>query len=162
MIKFCKTREDAVIPSKAYPTDSGYDITILGVEKVINSNTSLYKTGIRVKMPHGFYCEIFPRSSISKTGYMISNSAGIIDSTYSGEIFVALTKTNEEAPDLKFPCKIGQLIPRELFNLKTQEVSSDEFEQLHGESQRKDGGFGSTDKLNPSVPKMQKDEVNKA
>lgn len=154
MIYFTKTREDAVLPSKAYPTDCGYDLTILGVEKVINSNTTLYKTGIKIKMPHGYHCEIYPRSSISKMGYMLSNSIGVIDPSYSGELFVALTKTNSEAPDLKFPCKIAQIILKTSIHFPTKEVSNDEFEQLHADSLRQSGGFGSTDKLNTSVPKV--------
>lgn len=137
-IKFKKLRSDAIIPSKADNLDSGYDVSILGVHKDMG-NTKLYSTGISVTPPKGYYLELVPRSSIVKYGYMLKNGVGIIDQTYTGEILVALIKVDSSAPDLEFPLKIVQLIPKEFHHFETEEVDGLE------KTNRGSGGFGSTD-----------------
>lgn len=135
--KFMRTRQDAVPPRKAHATDSGYDLWLL--EKVKEENgMMMYDTGIAVKPPHGFYFELVGRSSISKSGYILANSIGIIDSSYRGTLKVALVKVNPEAPELEVPCKLVQLIPRQFLHLDAVEV--DELDS----TMRGDGGFGSS------------------
>lgn len=48
----------------------------------------------------GYYLQVFPRSSLSKSGYALANSVGIIDENYTGNIFIALTKTEPFAREL--------------------------------------------------------------
>lgn len=64
------------------------------------NNTILYDTGIKINVKYGYYAEVVPRSSLSKSGYMLANSIGIIDNSYRNNIFVALTKINPDAPDI--------------------------------------------------------------
>jgi deoxyuridine 5'-triphosphate nucleotidohydrolase len=137
--KWMKTRPDAVKPSKERASDSGYDLTILEPVKSFGK-TTLYSTGIKVVPEFGWYLDIVPRSSISKTGYMLANSVGIIDRTYTGEILVALIKVDDDAKDLELPCRIAQIIPRQIVNVDLIEVDSFE------ETSRNDGGFGSSNK----------------
>jgi len=137
--KFNKTRKDAVIPTKSNVSDSGFDLVLL--EKIKNmGDVELYTTGIKIQPCFGYYFDLVPRSSISKTGYMLANSLGIIDRTYIGEIFVALRKVNKDAPDLELPCKVVQIIPRQIVHFTWEEVDNIE------ETKRNDGGFGSTGK----------------
>lgn len=133
-----KTRADAVLPSKAHASDSGYDLTIVEKVKDYDSRTSLYTTGIKVNPGYGWYFDLVARSSIIKTGYIITNGLGIIDRTYQGEIMVALTKINSDAPDLELPNRIAQLIPRPIVHVNFTEV--DDFD----DTARGAGGFGST------------------
>jgi dUTP pyrophosphatase len=135
--KFIKTRDDAIMPSRAHSSDTGFDITIVGVLKK-TSNVTFYSTGIKVQPPHGYYFELVPRSSISKTGYSLANNIGIIDQNYRGEIIVALRKNDEKADDLILPCKIAQLIPKQWFNMVFEEDVN------ITETVRDTGGFGST------------------
>tara|TARA_Y100000389_G_scaffold201059_1_gene242863 strand:- start:10490 stop:11230 length:741 start_codon:yes stop_codon:yes gene_type:complete len=137
---FAKCKECAVIPSKAHQSDTGFDLTIIDKVKRIDEKTVLYGTGIKVIPPSGYYFEIVPRSSISKTGYILSNNIGIIDQSYRGELLVALTKINPEAPDIELPCRIAQLIPREYIHLIPIVVSTDSF----SDTTRGSGGFGSS------------------
>lgn len=135
--KYKKTRIDAVAPSKAHITDTGYDLHL--VEKVKEENGMvMYDTGIAVKPPHGYYFELVGRSSISKSGYIMANSVGIIDTSYRGSLKVALIKVNKDMPDLELPCRLVQLIPRQFLHLDAQEV-----DELDATS-RGDGGFGSS------------------
>lgn len=135
--KFQRTRYDAIAPHKAHVTDSGYDLWLL--EKVKEENGMvMYDTGIAVKPPHGFYFELVGRSSISKSGYIMANSVGIIDASYRGSLKVALIKINRDIPDLELPCRLVQLIPRQFVHLEAQEV-----EELDSTA-RGEGGFGSS------------------
>jgi dUTP pyrophosphatase len=98
----------------------------------------LYDTGIAVQPPIGYYFELVGRSSISKTGYIVANSVGIIDASYTGSIKVALVKVWKEAQDIELPARLVQLIPRQFIHLEPKEVS--EFDG----TKRADGGFGSS------------------
>ena len=98
----------------------------------------LYDTGIAVQPPMGYYFELVGRSSISKTGYIVANSIGIIDASYTGSLKVALIKVNKDAPDIQLPARIVQLIPRQLIHLDAIEV-----EDLN-DTTRAEGGFGSS------------------
>ena len=140
VINFIKISKDAIIPKKANFSDVGYDISILNVHKKLNSKTTLYDTGICLNIPVGYYVEIVPRSSIVKSGYMLSNSIGIIDCSYKGNLYVGLTKVCDDAIEIAYPFKCCQLIVRKQVFPKFIEM---EMEDVL-ESKRNIGGFGST------------------
>jgi deoxyuridine 5'-triphosphate nucleotidohydrolase len=141
ILKVFKTDIDAVMPTKASYSDTGYDLTIIKEYKNLDSGVILYDTGIKLDIPNGYYVEIVPRSSISKSGYMLANNIGIIDQSYRGNLYVALIKINKDMPDIPLPCKCCQIIFRkqEYVNL---ELSNEDFSITN----RGDGGFGSTGK----------------
>ena len=140
-VKFCKHDENAIIPSLANCNEIGFDLTVISKIKDINKTTSMYETGISVQPPDGYYFEIVPRSSLSKTGYMLTNSIGIIDPTYRGTLKIVLTKVCDDAPEFELPNKRFQLVPRihisKDMNVKVVEGLD--------ETYRGNGGFGSTD-----------------
>lgn len=133
------TNPNAVIPTKAYHSDVGYDLTAISVFKQISQRTALYDTGLKMSAPDGYYLEILPRSSLSKTGYMLSNSVGIIDPQYTGNLLIALTKVDDSMPDLEVPFCRCQLVVR-----KAEMFGMVRVESLVA-SARGDGGFGSSD-----------------
>ena len=139
-IKVYKTDKDAVIPSKAFEEDAGYDLTIIKKIKDFNSKTSLYDTGIKIEIDEGYYTEIVPRSSISKFGYILANNIGIIDNHYRGNLMIALTKIADDAPEIVFPFKCCQLIVRKQVFADLYEITDDNLSSTI----RNDGGFGST------------------
>ena len=138
---FKKYDKNAVIPSKAYASDTGYDLTLINISKDMSRDAQtiiMFDTCIGVCPPDGYYTEVVPRSSLSKTGYMMVNSIGIIDSSYRGSIKVVLTG-DESLSRLQLPFKGFQLILRKL-----EEAVAVEVDDLDITS-RGDGGFGSTD-----------------
>jgi dUTP pyrophosphatase len=139
-IKVYKTNKDAVIPSKAFEEDAGYDLTIISKIKDFNSKTSLYDTGIKIEVDEGYYTEIVPRSSISKFGYILANNIGIIDNHYRGNLMIALTKIADDAPEIQLPFKCCQLIIRKQILTNLYEITEDTLTS----TLRNDGGFGST------------------
>ena len=116
ILKIYKVDEKAVIPSKNNYSDAGLDLTIISENKRLNSDTILYDTGIKIEIPNGYYVEIVPRSSISRSGYMLANSIGIIDQGYTGNLYVALRKINNECEDLVLPYKCCQIIMKKQIN----------------------------------------------
>ena len=139
-IKVYKTDKDAVIPSKAFEEDAGYDLTIIKKIKDFNSKTTLYDTGIKIEVDEGYYTEIVPRSSISKFGYILANNIGIIDNHYRGNLMIALTKIADDAPEIEFPFKCCQLIVRKQIFSNLYEITDDNLSS----TLRNEGGFGST------------------
>lgn len=126
-------------PAKAHIMDSGYDVYIIDVHKHDDkTNTTYYRTGLKVRPPFGFYFEMYPRSSLSKTGYMLANSVGVIDANYRGEVLVALKKVCASAPDLDLPLKAVQLIPKAFVHMEA--IETNDFD----DTERNEGGFGSS------------------
>jgi len=138
-IYFKRHSDIAVPPTKANPYATGYDLYIVRVTKVIDDNTIMYDTDISVQPPEGYYTEVVPRSSIINTGWMLANSVGIIDEDYRGTIKVVLRRL-EGAKYLELPLRIAQLIPRRRETI--QMIESDTLT----ETERGEGGFGSTNK----------------
>lgn len=153
--KVYKKDDNAIIPSKTHYSDVGYDITIIKKIKDINSTTSLYDTGLSFNVSFGYYIELVPRSSLSKSGYMLSNSIGIIEKSYTGTILVPLTKVAPEAEDIVLPFKCCQLLfkPQVYMNILDASLETEDI------TNRGNGGFGSTDvvilKSLPTSPKEQ-------
>ena len=140
IVKFKKHDPDAIIPKKAGKHEVGFDLVAIKLVKKIGEKTFMYDTCISVQPPNGYYTEIIPRSSIVKTGYILSNNTGIIDPTYRGTLKICLTKIDNTLPDLKLPFIKLQLVLRKFILAKEEEV----FDLT--ETERGGGGFGSTDK----------------
>ncbi len=140
-IRFVKLDERAVTPTKGTAYSIGYDLTVIDISEKSDKfpeNTTLYRTGLAIEPPEGYYTEIVPRSSISKTGYFMANSIGIIDEDYRGELLIAVTKHSPEMPDLELPFRKFQLILKkaEYYNMCEVKTLSN--------TERDNGGFGST------------------
>ena len=91
---FAKVRPDAIIPTKE-DENAGYDIYANFKEDYVvipPQSTKLIPTGIASAMTDKYYLNVAERGSTGKIG--MKYSAGIIDSGYRGEIFIALTNTN--------------------------------------------------------------------
>lgn len=140
-LKVWKVADDAVTPCKARESDVGLDLTIISVHKTMRENVIMYDTGIKLGIPTGYYVEVVPRSSLSKTGWMLANSVGIIDASYTGNIYVALIRADPDAEMLPLPFKGFQLILRKQNFVYVQEQDSIE-SLVH--TARGTGGFGST------------------
>lgn len=98
-IIFAKVKENAIIPSKEQE-NAGFDIYACwdGVEKkdkIIKPHTTkLIPTGIACALPINYYFQVEERGSTGSKG--IKKSAGVVDSGYRGEIFVAISNVNDK------------------------------------------------------------------
>ena len=135
-LKFKKLHKDAVAPKIANHGDAGADLTAISVDYDIN-NIITYGTGIAVEIPEGYVGLIFPRSSIYKKQLILSNSVGVIDCGYRGEIKFKF-RGDRESDVYKIGDRIGQLVI-----MPIPSVEWEESEELT-DSVRGEGGFGST------------------
>lgn len=84
-VKIKKLHPDAVVPSYAHSTDCGLDLT--AVSKTFDEyGNVVYGFGLAFEIPEGYAGFIFPRSSNHKSGLLLTNSVGVIDSSYRGEV----------------------------------------------------------------------------
>ena len=139
-VKIKKVHTDAVKPKYAKESDAGMDL----VATSIISNTSFqitYGIGLAMEIPDGMVGLVFPRSSIRNTELTLSNSVGVIDAGYRGELQATFNKLNGlDSIAYNVGDRIAQIIivPHPV----VQFVEVDEL----SESKRGDGGFGSTGK----------------
>ena len=141
-VKIKKLNENAVIPKYAKDGDAGMDLVATSI--ISETNTQItYGIGLALEIPDGFVGLVFPRSSIRKTRLQLSNSVGVIDSGYRGELQATFNKINNNSQsenDYKVGDRIAQIMiipyPKIIFR-EVEELSNTE---------RGDGGFGSTGK----------------
>lgn len=96
--------------------------------------------GFAVELPEGYHAEIYLRSSLgAKTPLRVSNSVGIIDSDYRGEVCVILDNITKF---LGWKIRNGERIAQMII-VKDPEVELVEVDEL-SETKRGTGGFGST------------------
>lgn len=136
-VRIKKMHEAGVIPAYAKPGDAGLDL--VAVSETWNDNNTMvtYGTGLAVEIPEGYVGLLFPRSSISKTNLELSNSVGVIDSGYRGEIMFKF-RYNSEGMVYDVGDRVGQLII-----LPYPSIEFEEVEELSS-TDRGEGGFGST------------------
>ena len=132
-VKIKKLHPNAVIPHYAKIGDAGLDLTAIGFETTDTHIT--YHTGLAIEIPYGYVGLLFPRSSVYKTEQVLSNSVGVIDSGYRGEVMLKFSRSKKE---YIIGDRIGQIIL-----LKYPQIDFEEVDQLTSTSRAK-GGFGST------------------
>ena len=133
-----KLSENAVIPKYAMHGDAGMDLTVTDIEIVDHFHVK-YKFGIAIEIPLGYVGLVFPRSSIYKQGQILTNSVGVIDSGYRGEICAVMMGNNS---DLSY--KVGDRAAQ-IMIIPYPQIEFEESNYL-SESERGSGGYGSTGK----------------
>lgn len=138
-VKIKKLHPDAVIPTYAREGDAGMDLTATSVWLDKDGNIC-YGTGLAFEIPQGYVGLLFPRSSNSRTNLVLSNSVGVLDSGYRGEVTFKFKQVPRHGDAYIRGERIGQIIilpyPKIYF------VVSDEL----SETERGAGGYGSTGK----------------
>ena len=120
--------------------DAGLDLYVLDDIVIKAGDTVLIKLGIACEPIDGKAYYLMPRSSISKTPLRMSNSIGLIDGGYRGEIMAVVDNIKKES----YTVEPGQ----RLFQLVAMDGSPIHFKLVDelSESTRGEGGFGSTGK----------------
>ena len=158
-VRFKRLHPDAVVPFKKYPEDFCYDVVATS-EQEIAPNVWKYGIGLAFEIegkPDDLVVEnefgkellriqqdrkvnvsldLRPRSSIYKTGMVLSNSVGTVDDL--GEVSAIFYHVFPDMPRYRVGDRIGQIKLGITLSLEFEEV--DEL----GETARGDGGYGST------------------
>lgn len=84
-VKVKRLSENAVVPTYGKPGDAGMDLTATTRHFDVEGNV-VYGTDLAFEIPEGFVGLLFPRSSNAKKDLVLTNSVGVIDSGYRGEV----------------------------------------------------------------------------
>lgn len=140
-VNFKKLNKFAKVPTRADEGSAGYDLYCAESHPVLIApgKTEKISTGIAMELPEGTFGGIFARSGLAtKKGLRLANSVGVIDSSYRGEIIVALHNDSNIIQSVARGERIAQLIILKYTPLKFKEVNE------LTETERGDGGFGHT------------------
>ena len=135
-----RLRDDAVLPTRAYPGDAGLDLAACDRHELGPGERALVGTGIAVAIPEGHAGLVTPRSGLAaKNGITIVNTPGLVDSGYRGELRVILHNTDRHETVVIEPgMRIAQLVV-----VAVPEAALREVDELPG-SERGSSGFGSS------------------
>lgn len=145
-VKVKKLNENAVIPFKTYERDFCYDVVAVSEEEVA-PNVWKYGIGLAFQIDkeslfgHRYLnlsIDFRPRSSVWKTGMVLSNCVGTIDELYTGEVSAVFYHVFPNMERYKVGQRIGQI--KIGTTMPIEFVVVDELD----ETERNDGGYGST------------------
>lgn len=170
-IKVDLINDKAKIPSKSYDKDFCYDIVATSEEEVA-PNVWKYGTGLRFQIQRENECcvplhmddsgglfdydfresnlklsiDIRPRSSIYKTGMVLSNSVGTVDEDYTGEVSCFFYHVFPQMERYHVGDKIAQMKVGTTYPISFEKCT----DTIHGPhiepTDRGGSGFGSTGK----------------
>lgn len=148
-VKIKKLNKKAQMPFKAHSDDAGFDLYATSKEYDKYQNI-VYGTGLAFEIPKGYAGLVFPRSSNAKKDMVLTNCVGVIDSCYRGEVFLKFKRllthstynklTWYDEREYEIGDRIGQIII-----MPYPEIEFEEVDELT-DTDRSDGGYGSTDK----------------
>ena len=139
-IKVKRLNELAMLPTKAHATDAGFDLHAVSKNYDDDGNV-VYGCGLAFEIPEGYMGLVFPRSSNAKKSLLLSNSVGVIDAGYRGEVTAKFKRL--------YPISQGEYAIGERFaQLIVMPIPAVEFEVVEelSDSERGVGGYGSSGK----------------
>jgi dUTP pyrophosphatase len=137
-IPITRVHDDALLPTRAHPTDAGMDLYALEGVEIPPQQRVLVRTGIAAAVPPGFVALFWDRSGLAaKSG--ITTLAGVIDASYRGEWKVVLFNTTDGTYRVERGERVAQVLIQQVV-LHTWKVVS----RLPDGTERTRNGFGST------------------
>lgn len=129
------------LPTYATEQSAGMDLTA-ALEEAIElgpGERALVPTGISIALPQGYEAQVRPRSGLAiKNGVTVLNTPGTVDADYRGEIGVVLINHGQDNFIIERGMRIAQMVIAKHANVEWKVVKE------LGETDRGDGGFGST------------------
>lgn len=128
------------VPKQETRGAAGFDLASTIEARIYPGAYAMIPTGWALQVPFGLVGMVCPRSGLAlKHGITVLNAPGIIDCDYTGEVKVLLVNHGERPFDIKPGDRIAQLVVAGYARGLVEEVSS-----FSRETERGDGGFGST------------------
>lgn len=127
-------------PFKKHSTDAGWDLKCTKAFSIGPRKQKAVNLGIQVEIPEGYVGLLFPRSGLStRKGLNLANVIGVIDSDYRGDVIAVVKNNGPGILRVKEYERICQLlvVPVLIDDIAIVDELS--------ETERGDGGFGSTD-----------------
>ncbi len=140
-VKVKKITPTAIIPERGSKFSAGYDLSADINESILVRPRETVKipTGLSFEVPEGYFGGIYARSGLAtKQGLRPANAVGVCDSDYRGEYIVAIHNDSDTTRIIEPGQRIAQVVFQPYLICDLEDV--DELT----ETQRGDGGFGST------------------
>ncbi len=145
IVKVKKLKENAVVPKRATEGSAGADLYACIDEPVelLPGQLAKIPTGIAIELADkGLAAFLFARSGLGvKHGITLSNSVGVVDSDYRGEICVGLCNVSDKPYTIQPMERVAQMVIMPVICAEFVEA------ETLGETERGEGGFGSSGKL---------------
>lgn len=141
-LKIKKLYDNTQMPTRADDGSAGMDLYAYlndyNYVRVIKPHTTeMISVGFAMETPNNTYGAIFARSGLaSKKGLRPANCVGVVDSTYRGEVFVALHNDTDTPQQIMNGDRIAQMIIMEYPTIGIIETD------ILSETERGEGGFG--------------------
>ena len=137
-VKIQKINENAKIPNYAHQGDAGLDLYLAEEDYILKPRERRgFLTGIKMEIPNGYVGLIWDKSGLA-VKYGIKIMAGVIDSTYRGEVIVVLANIGSKEYLIEKNAKIAQML------IQKVELAKIEIVEDLNVTKRGDSGFGST------------------
>lgn len=143
-VRFKPLSSNFKLPKKGSATASCYDCVATSVEH-LGDNLFEYGLGFSTEFSEpGWKGVVVPRSSFTKSDFVMQNSPAQIDEDYRGEWRVRFRFVGDPKYIIQKPYNVGDRICQIYFE-KVNEISMEVVDELT-ETERNEGGFGSTGK----------------
>lgn len=131
--------DGGTMPTKAHATDAAWDCYARNVE-ISSVGFVICHLGFKLELPAGWFADMRPRSGIWKTGLWLSNSCGVVDAGYRGEVLAIFYFNPNRDPIVPFTGdRVVQMMIRKLDDVELVQVAA-----VADNTTRGAGGFGST------------------
>ncbi len=141
-LKIKKLKPNAKIPKRATNGSAGMDLyaCIDNSITLAPGQLAMVPTGLAIELPDNTSAAfLYARSGLGvKHGICLSNGVGVIDSDYRGEICVGLCNVSDKPYVIAPDERVAQMVIAPV--ITPEIVEADEL----GDTQRGEGGFGST------------------
>lgn len=134
-------RSNNPLPSYSTSESAGMDLRAYLSEPMVLEpmQRALVPTGISIELPHGYECQLRPRSGLAlKKGITLLNTPGTIDADYRGEVGVILINLSNEPFVIENGERICQMVVTNYSKVEWEAAETLE------ETARGEGGFGHT------------------
>ena len=121
MIKIKKLSEDATLPRYAQPGDAGMDFYSNEEITILPNERKLVSTGISMAIPKGYVGLIWDKSGIA-TKHGIKTMAGVIDSSYRGEVKILIHNLSNQTHKIEKNTKVAQMLIQPVEQKEISEV----------------------------------------
>lgn len=144
LVIFELCHEEAKVPKRSTTGAAGYDICSIDTARIFpGKKNHKFRTGLRLKIEKGFCGKLHSRSGLAREGVSITNGTGVIDEDFRGTIAVKLSNESNRPYKVTRGDKIAQIVFQQYEKPLFIEASK---ENPIGETERGEGGFGSTGK----------------
>ena len=145
-IKVKKVHKNAIIPTFAHQTDTGFDLFTVENTVIHPNQKTIVRTGLVFELPYGWGIQVRNKSGITMKGVpnLLGGNAdinvyiGTIDSAYRGELGIMVKNVSDELLVIPEGIKLAQGVLERVHQCTFTAV-----EEVN-ETDRGTGGFGST------------------